>query len=148
MIIAVIGGMVLHNLIIFRKKLHLHRIGQPRILFRMSPLQRAQHLTLLLSFFTLVLTGFALRYPSSWLAVVFINEHVRSIIHRIAGVVLIAVSMFHIWYIITNPDGRQLIKDMLPDWKDVTDIRQALLYYLGFRDERVMFRRFSYAEKA
>ncbi len=78
MIVAVIGGMVLHNLIIFRKKLILHRIGQPRILFRMTLGQRVQHLTLLISFFTLVLTGFALRYPQSWLAVVFINETVRS----------------------------------------------------------------------
>ena len=68
MIIGVIGGMVLHNLIVFRKKLILHRIGQPRILFRMTRGQRVQHLTLLISFFTLVLTGFALRYPSSWLA--------------------------------------------------------------------------------
>jgi len=114
----------------------------------MTLAQRAQHLTLLISFFTLVLTGFALRYPSSWLAIVFINEHVRSLIHRIAGVVLIAVSVFHIWYISTNLDGRQLIKDMLPDWKDVTDVRDAMLYYLGFRDQRPMFRRFSYAEKA
>ena len=61
MIFAVIGGMVLHNLIIFRKKLILHRIGQPRILFRMTLGQRVQHLTLLISFFTLVLTGFALQ---------------------------------------------------------------------------------------
>ncbi len=94
MIVAVIGGMVLHNLLVFRKKLALHRIGHPRILFRMTLLQRVQHLTLLISFFTLVLTGFALRYPSSWLAMAFINEHVRSLIHRIAGVVLIAVSMY------------------------------------------------------
>jgi cytochrome b subunit of formate dehydrogenase len=148
LIVVVIGGMVLHNVLVFRKKLLLHRIAQPRILFRMTLAQRAQHLTLLISFFTLVLTGFALRYPSSWLAFVFINEHVRSLIHRIAGVVLIAVSMFHVWYITTNPDGRQLIKDMLPDWKDVTDARDAMLYYLGLREERPMFRRFSYAEKA
>jgi cytochrome b subunit of formate dehydrogenase len=148
MIVVVIGGMLLHNLLVFRKKLLLHRIGNPRILFRMTFAQRAQHLTLLVSFFTLVLTGFALRYPSSWLAIAFVNEHVRSLIHRIAGVVLIAVSMFHIWYISTNPDGRQLIKDMLPDWQDVTDVRDAMLYYLGFSEQRPMFRRFSYAEKA
>ena len=148
MIVAVIGGMVLHNLLVFRKKLVLHRIGHPRILFRMTLAQRVQHLTLLISFFTLVLTGFALRYPSSWLAMAFVNEHVRSLIHRFAGVVLIAVSLYHIWYILTNRDGRQLIKDMLPDWKDVTDVRDALLYYAGVRDERPMFRRFSYAEKA
>jgi len=148
MIVAVIGGMVLHNLLVFRKKLMLHRIGHPRILFRMTLQQRAQHLTLLISFFTLVLTGFALRYPSSWLAIAFINEHVRSLIHRMAGVVLIAVSVYHAWYIVTNQDGRQLIKDMLPDWKDVTDVRDALAYYLGFSEQRPMFRRFSYAEKA
>ncbi|HVP55443.1 MAG TPA: cytochrome b/b6 domain-containing protein [Candidatus Eisenbacteria bacterium] len=148
MIVAVIGGMVLHNILVFRKKLMLHRLSQPRILFRMTLAQRAQHLTLLISFFSLVLTGFALRYPSSWLADVFINEHVRSLIHRVAGVVLIAVSMFHIRYIIKNPDGRQLITDMLPDWKDVTDVRDAMRYYLGFSEQRPMFRRFSYAEKA
>jgi cytochrome b subunit of formate dehydrogenase len=37
---------------------------------------------------------------------------------------------------------------MLPDWQDVTDVRDALLYYVGVRNERPMFRRFSYAEKA
>ena len=148
MIIAVIGGMVLHNLIIFRKKAVQRRIGQPRILFRMTRKQRIQHLTLLISFFTLVLTGFALKYPNSWLAVVFINESVRSIVHRVAGVVLIAVSLYHIYYIITDPDGRRLVKDMLPDWKDVTDVRDAMRYYLGASDKRPMYRRFSYAEKA
>jgi cytochrome b subunit of formate dehydrogenase len=147
MIFAVIGGMVLHNLIVFRKKLILHRIGHPRILFRMTLIQRIQHLTLLTSFFTLVLTGFALKYPQSWLAMIFVNELVRSYIHRIAGVVLIAVSLFHVWYVSTKPDGRQLIKDMLPDWKDVTDARDAFRYYLGYSDQRPMFGRFTYAEK-
>ena len=148
MIVAVIGGMVLHNLIIFRKKLILHRIGQPRLLFRMTLAQRIQHLVLLTSFLTLVLTGFALRYPSSWLAIAFINEAVRSIIHRIAGVVLIAVSLFHIVYLARTRDGRQLFKDMLPDWKDVTDVRDAFRYYLGYSEQRPLFRRFGYAEKA
>lgn len=147
MIVCVIGGMVLHNLIVFRKKLILHRIGQPRILFRMTLGQRIQHLALLISFFTLVLTGFALRYPSSWLAAIFVHELVRSYIHRIAGVVLIAVSMFHLWYVVRKPNGRQLIKDMLPDWKDVTDARDAFRYYLGYSDQRPMFSRFTYAEK-
>jgi cytochrome b subunit of formate dehydrogenase len=147
MIVCVVGGMVLHNLIIWRKKLILHRIGQPRILFRMTLEQRIQHLALLISFFTLVLTGFALKYPSSWLAMIFVNEIVRSYIHRVAGVVLIAVSLFHIWYVLRKPDGRQLLKDMLPDWKDVTDARDAFRFYLGYSDQRPMFRRFSYAEK-
>jgi cytochrome b subunit of formate dehydrogenase len=147
MIVCVIGGMLLHNFLVWRKKAVLRRIGQPRILFRMTFEQRVQHLTLLISFFTLVLTGFALKYPSSWLAVIFINEAVRSYIHRIAGVVLIAVSAFHVWYILRKPDGRQLLRDMLPDWKDVTDARDAFRYYLGWSDRRPMFGRFTYAEK-
>lgn len=148
MIVVVIGGMLVHNLIIFRKKLIQHRIGQPRILHRMSLAQRVQHLLLLTSFFTLVLTGFALKYPSSWLAVAFVNETVRSYIHRIAGVVMICVSLYHAWYLLTSAEGRQMLKDMLPDWKDATDVRDAMLYYLGVSEKRPMFRRFSYAEKA
>ena len=147
MIFCVIGGMVLHNLIVWRRKLILSRIGTPRILFRMTLAQRIQHLTLLISFFTLVLTGFALKYPQSWLAVIFVNELVRSYIHRIAGVVLIVVSLFHLWYVIAKPEGRRLIKDMLPDWKDVTDARDAFRFYLGYSDKRPMFGRFTYAEK-
>jgi cytochrome b subunit of formate dehydrogenase len=147
MIAVVIGGMVLHNLIVFRKKLVLHRIGQPRILFRMTRTQRIQHLTLLICFFILVVTGFALHYPSSWLGL-FLNEAFRRILHRSAGVALIATSLFHLWYVIQTKDGRQLLKDMLPDWKDVTDVRDALRYYLGFSEQRPLFRRFTYAEKA
>jgi cytochrome b subunit of formate dehydrogenase len=148
MIVAVIGGMVLHNLLVFRKKMMMYRNAHPRILLRMTVAQRVQHLVLLLSFFTLVLTGFALRYPSSWLAIAFVNEHVRSLVHRVAGVVLIAVSLYHVWYVIAKDDGRQLLKDMLPDCKDAGDLRNALLYYLGLSDNRPLFRRFSYLEKA
>ena len=148
MIVVVIGGMVLHNILVFRKKLILHRISHPRTVQRMNLTQRIQHFSLLISFITLVLTGFALRYPSSWLADAFVNEHVRSLIHRFAAVVMIVAGLYHVRYLVTTADGRQLAKDMLPDWKDVTDVRDALLYYLGYSEQRPMFRRFSYAEKA
>jgi len=148
MIVVVIGGMVLHNVLVFRKKLQLHRIGHPRPVQRMNLSQRVQHLTLLSSFIVLVLTGFALRYPSSWLALAFVNEHVRSLIHRIAAIVMIVAGLYHVWYLAKTADGRKLFMDMLPDWKDVTDVRDALRYYLGSSEQRPLFRRFSYAEKA
>jgi cytochrome b subunit of formate dehydrogenase len=147
LIVCVIGGMLLHNLIALRKKLALHRRGELRTMYRMSLSERMQHLTLLISFFALVLTGFALHYPTSWLAALFVNEPVRSYIHRIAGVVLIGTSFFHLWYLIATPDGRHFLKDMLPAWKDVLDARDALRYYLGRSDQRPMFGRFTYAEK-
>jgi cytochrome b subunit of formate dehydrogenase len=148
MIFAVIGGMLLHNLIIWRRKLAAHRTGHPRIVTRMDKRQRYQHLTLLISFITLVFTGFALKYPDSWLADVFINESVRSILHRIAGVVLIAVSLYHVVYILTDRKGRKLFLDMLPVPKDLADVLQNMRHYLGLANEKPKFARFNYAEKA
>ena len=61
---------------------------------------------------------------------------------------MIVVSLYHVWYLISTPDGRRMLVDMLPDWKDATDVRDAMLYYLGKSTQRPLFRRFSYAEKA
>jgi cytochrome b subunit of formate dehydrogenase len=148
MIFAVIGGMLLHNFIIWRHKVVARRDQHHRVVVRMDGNQRRQHLTLLLSFLTLVLTGFALKYPDSWLADLFINETVRGTLHRIAGVVLIAVSLYHLVYLSTNRAGRKLIGDMLPVPKDASDVWQNLRYYLGLSPKKPEFARFNYAEKA
>jgi len=153
MIFSTIGGMLLHNLLILRKKLklrregHVHVGGGERVVVRMSKLQRRQHFTLLTSFILLVLTGFALKYPESLLGIVFINESVRGYLHRVAGVVLIAVSCYHIFYMIRYKEGRKLVLDLLPTFKDATDIRDVLLYYLGLSKNKPEFHRFNYAEK-
>ncbi|MGH9524748.1 MAG: cytochrome b/b6 domain-containing protein, partial [Terriglobales bacterium] len=148
MIFAVIGSMLLHNLILWRRKIVARRDEHRRIVVRMDRKQRYQHMTLLISFVTLVFTGFALKYPDSWLADVFINESVRSILHRIAAVVLMAISAYHAVYILTDKNGRKLFLDMLPVPKDVTDILQNMRYHLGLSSERPKFARFNYAEKA
>ncbi len=58
---------------------------------RMTANQRWQHLILLTSFIVLVITGFALKFPNSWFAEVLgMGERLRSMTHRVAGVVLIA----------------------------------------------------------
>jgi len=153
MIFGTIGGMLLHNIVIMRKKLkvrrqgHIHVGGGERVVTRMSKLQRRQHLTLLTSFFVLVFTGFALKYPESLLGAIFINESVRSYLHRIAGTVLIAGGLYHVFYAIRFKEGRKLILDLLPTYEDAIDIRNVLFYYLGFSDKKPQFRRFNYAEK-
>ena len=63
MIIVVIGGMVLHNLLIWRKKAMDKRKAQPRTVVRLTLQQRIQHWCLLSSFITLVITGFRARLP-------------------------------------------------------------------------------------
>ena len=149
MIFAVIGAMLLHNLVIWRRKALVRRKEQHRLVERMTLHQRWQHVILFASFITLVITGFALKFPDSWFATLLgMGERVRGITHRAAGVVLIAVGMYHLGYAAITRDGRRLIKDFLPEPKDASDVWGTMLYYLGLRSEKPEFRRFNYAEKA
>jgi cytochrome b subunit of formate dehydrogenase len=149
MIFAVIGAMLLHNLIIWRRKAVLLRDAYPRTITRMTTSQRWQHLALLTSFIILVITGFALKYPDSWLSdLPGMGEKVRGIVHRIAGVVLIGASVYHIVYALLTRDGRKLIRDMVPEPKDAADVFWVLRCYLGLGCSRPEFKRFTYAEKA
>ena len=149
MILAVIGGMVLHNLIIWRRKAILARDAYPRTVTRMTSNQRWQHLTLLLSFFTLVITGFALKYPESFLSYIpGMGEHVRGIIHRVAGVIMIGAGVYHLLYAAFTRDGRKLVLDLLPEPKDAFDVIGIMRFYLGLGGKKPEFKRFTYAEKA
>jgi cytochrome b subunit of formate dehydrogenase len=148
MIAATIGGMLLHNFLIWRRKAIAKKNAHARIVVRMEPVQRYQHLLLLASFITLVITGFALKYPDSWFAsALLIHEKARGIIHRVAGVVLIGVCMFHVLYVVVNRSGRKLFKDFLPTPKDAWDIVNTLRYYLGLSHDKPQYARFHYGEK-
>jgi len=149
LIFAVIGSMLLHNLIIWRRKALLRRKHEPLLVERMSLHQRWQHVILFASFITLVITGFALKFPDSWFASLLgMSERVRGITHRVAGVLLIGVGLYHTFYIAFFQDGRRLMLDFLPTPKDAADAIGTLRYYLGLGREKPQFRRFSYAEKA
>jgi formate dehydrogenase gamma subunit len=152
-IIVVIGFMVLHNLMIFTRKLidrktdRVHHAGGPRVVVRMTLNQRTQHFLLFVSFFILVLTGFSLKYPDAFVRFIFVNELGRSYIHRFAGVLMILVSFYHVIYLAFYREGRRMLLDMLPERKDATDMVDVFAYYLGFSSRKPQFKRFNYAEK-
>ena len=145
----VIGGMFLHNVIIWRSKAIARRSMQNPRMTRMTTHQRWQHLILLVSFVILVITGFALKFPDSWFAEVLgMGEHLRSVIHRVAGVVLIAAGIYHVFYLIGAREGRRLVCDLAPRPRDLLDALYTMLYYLGLSKQKPAFGRFNYAEKA
>ncbi len=151
MIFAVIGGMLLHNFIIWRSKVIARRklLQDSDFVTRMPLHFRWQHAVLLTSFFVLVVTGFALKFPGSWFAsMLAMGERMRGILHRIAGVVLISVSIYHIFDVIISREGRRLVRDLLPTLDDVRGAWQNLCYYLGLTSRKPEFPRFNYAEKA
>lgn len=149
MIFAVIGGMLLHNLIIWRSKVVARRKLQHSFVMRMPLRFRLQHATLLTSFMVLVLTGFALKFPDSWFAsMLSLGELKRHLLHRIAAVVLIGVSIYHIFDCAFSREGRKLVLDLFPTLDDARSARQNFCYYVGLTSRKPEFARFNYAEKA
>jgi len=153
LIILVIGGMIFHNGVDFYRKMQaIYRERQRRVeaaYERMNRSERVQHLLLLVTFFTLVVTGFALKF--GW-AVPFVSAELgvtlRAWGHRVAAVVMIATGIYHVGYAAFTPRGRGQVRRMLPRWKDAQDIWGTILYFLGFADHKPKFDRYSYVEKA
>lgn len=162
LILAVVGGMILHNGLDFlkkiRRKLAMQKglIEEPhvahRLYVRMSVHERWQHAVLMISFTLLVVTGFALRYPEAWWVVGLRNLSARAFewrgwVHRIAGVVMLASGLWHVCYLAFTKPGRALFCDIFPRWRDVTDPIAVLKYNLGLAPTKPAFGRFCYIEK-
>jgi len=148
LIALVIGGMLVHNGLVWRKKAIAKR-QQARTIIRLTRNQRIQHWLLLTSFIVLVLSGFALQYPDSWLAwFLGSSEFLRRIIHRVAAVVMLLAGTYHLGYLALATEGRRWTRDMIPKWKDGKHVLQNFAYYLGARPNKPKIARFGYAEKA
>jgi len=119
---------------------------------RMLPFERVQHLVLVLSFFTLVWTGFALKYAYQWWArppiVMEAARAARSIVHRVAAVVFIVVSLTHIVSLIVSRKLREHWKEMLPNANDPREALSNFAYNMGLGDRKPTRSAHSYVEKA
>jgi formate dehydrogenase gamma subunit len=148
LIFLTIGGMLFHNGLLFYKKVSAHLRASGRPVLRMSLHQRWQHAMLATSFIVLAVTGFALKFPDSWIArAMGSSEPFRRWTHRIAGIVLLLVGAYHLIYLLTKKEGRQLVCDLFPIKKDLTDVLAALRYLTGWSKEKPKIGRFGYAEK-
>jgi cytochrome b subunit of formate dehydrogenase len=149
LIFLTIGGMAVHNFLVWRRKAAARLKREPRTVLRLTRNQRAQHWVLLTSFIMLVVTGFALVYPGAWYYYLGLEaEATRRWVHRVAAVLMMGVGCYHVCYLIAAHEGRSWVRDMRPMWKDAADLCYNLLYYAGLRRERPKMTRFGYAEKA
>ena len=148
LIVGTIGFMLLHNLLLLVRKVAARYRTAHLSITRMDFSQRMQHMILATSFIALAITGFALKYPDSWFAKAMgSNEVFRSWSHRIAGIVLLVVGAYHLYYIVAKREGRRLVKDLLPEIKDAKDMAVNAKYLTGLSDEKAKIGRFGYAEK-
>ena len=148
LIFVTIGAMLAHNGILFIKKTAARLRRTERPVVRMTTSQRWQHLVLATSFMALAVTGFALKFPDSWLAKVLgSSEPFRRWSHRVAGIVMLAIGLYHLIYLLATRDGRKLVADLFPVKKDLADVWQAVRYLGGFTRVKPKIGRFGYAEK-
>ncbi len=148
LIFGTIGGMLAHNGILFLKKTAARLRMTERPVVRMTASQRWQHFLLASSFIVLAITGFALKFPDSWLAKVMCSsEPFRRWTHRIAGIILLGVGLYHVIYLLATRDGRKLVADLFPVKKDAADVWHAVCYLGGFTKSKPKIGRFGYAEK-
>ena len=150
---ATLGFMLLHNLLDLLSKLIRRR---PRhetseVAVRMNFWFRVGHWGIMASFPTLVVTGFALKYPDSWWAKPLLmweaSAGVRGGLHRVAAVVMLTATAYHVVHLITRKRDRSFVWAMIPTMRDATDMIDVFLYNLGLSEKEPKFLKFNYAEK-
>jgi len=148
-----LGFMILHNLIDFVSKIvrrhPRHETGAQ--VTRMNRNFRIAHAGVILSFPTLVFTGFALKFPEAWWArpILLWERHFafRGAVHRAAAVVITAATLYHVIHLIVVKRDRLFLMAMIPGIKDATDLVHVFAYNLGLTRTEPRFAKFNYAEK-
>lgn len=136
---------------IFQSKKNERSDQTKRYFIRLNFNERVQHMIFLICFILLAITGFMVKLPQEIISkfgeakdVVF---YYRSLIHRTAGVTMILVSLYHVFYLFFRPGGRRWLVDMLPRLKDLHDMLGTMLYYVRFREKPPEYDRFYYKQK-
>ena len=154
LITLVIGGMFLHNLIDFVRKLAVHyRVMKSQAgEFRFVLSERLQHIMLTITFTVLAYSGFARRLPEAWVFYPFkLAEHpatTRGLVHRVAAALFIALAIYHVWFTLLTRRGRNQLKDLRPRLRDFGDLIDVAKYDVGISKEPPRFKRYNYVEKS
>jgi cytochrome b subunit of formate dehydrogenase len=158
-----IGLMLLHNGGDWVRKLIDRRFSVRRndlrdrnfsehVELRMLFFERVQHAVLAISFITLAWTGFALKYPDQWWARPLLlmegTYAMRSLIHRVAAGVFIAITLTHLVSLIVSRQLREHWKEMLPTTNDPREALSNFAYNLGLGSTPPGRSEHSYVEKA
>ena len=120
---------------------------------RLTLNERFQHLNLMINFTILVITGFALKYPTAfWVSPIADApgwDDDSRILHRLSGVAIVFLGGYHLLYLIFTGRGRQIAMDMLPRWKDAKDLWETLKnnLFINRPAKEIKMGRFNYKEK-
>ncbi len=115
--------------------------------------ERIQHLNLAINFTILVITGFALSFPTAfWVSPITdvpAGMTMRGFLHRLCGVAIVFLGGYHIFYCAFTKRGRGIIKDMIPGLKDAKDLLETLKnnLFINRPPKEIKMPRFNFREK-
>lgn len=124
---------------------------KPRTYVRFSLARRIEHLTMLLSFSALGVTGLAQKYAAAGLSIAIVNlvggiENLRAI-HHLAAIVMMFGTMYHILLASYHVFVKRGRLSMLPALQDIKDGWQALRYNFGLAKSHPQMGRYTFEEK-
>lgn len=125
--------------------------GAGREFVRFSLGQRLEHLLLMISFTTLMVTGIPQKYhEAGWadwaIGVMGGIEAVRDI-HHFAAAVFILEGVYHVAVVAYGLLAKRARPSMLPSPKDVRDAIHMVLYFVGVTKSLPRFDRFDFRQK-
>jgi len=132
--------------------------GEEKLYRRFTRFQRLLHLGMLISFFTLALTGMALKFSyTAWshvLAYIFGGQPTMAVLHRLAAIALLTVFVIHIRGVLKLKRGsgstwKQLLTGpdtILPHPRDIKDVVGSIKWFFGL-GPRPSYGRYTYWEK-
>jgi len=113
--------------------------------------QRIEHIIFLTSFTILGITGLVQKFIESPLSLFVLRafggiENTR-LIHHIAAIVLLLVSIYHLIALLYRVIVMRVPLAMLPVIEDFKHLFTDIAYYLGLRKSKAYYGRYNYAEK-
>ncbi|MBF0618831.1 MAG: cytochrome b/b6 domain-containing protein [Candidatus Omnitrophica bacterium] len=148
--ILVLGMMIVHNGLDLIRKMqahyrHMTSLNRP---VRMEKAVRIQHIILVTTFIALAYSGFALKNPQAWWSIPFMgSSDGRGLVHRIAALLFMMLSAYHLWFILFTARGRWHLDQLLPKKADLTQFLQTFAYYFGLRKDKPHQGFYGYIEK-
>ena len=124
---------------------------KPSAYHRFNPLQRFEHILLLVSFTVLALTGLPQKFSAQPWADTMIAAmggiETTRIIHRDAAFILLLVTIYHFIAVAYRVYVERVSMTMLPGWQDVKDALQTLGYNIGVYKVAAKMGRYTFGEK-
>ena len=113
--------------------------------------QRLQHILMIVSFTTLVLTGVPQKYIwASWAQTMVLGLggiDLTRIIHRTSAIIFILEAVYHFGGVLVTVLRGRFVPSMIPGMKDVKDALAYFRYCFGLEARRPLFDRFDYRQK-